>query len=237
MGATTVDDPLREHDAVYLGVGAGVDARLHLPGEDDLTGIVATDFLVRANASAHKLLPARTRCAPTAARRSWRRRPGRAWWYRRHGRGDGRHARGAALLGASSVTCVFEGGAGDLHGRQEEHQHAREEGVAFRFGSTPVGFEGDTLGRVTAARCRRLGWNEAERGRGRAFGMAGAQFTLPADLVVVAVGYVPDPLLTDSTPGWPPATAPHLHADPASGRTSRPGYSPAATACTARTWW
>ncbi|MBI2761839.1 MAG: NAD(P)-binding protein, partial [Chloroflexi bacterium] len=54
----TVDELLRDHDAVYLGAGAGTDAPANLPGETDYRGIVsATDFLIRANAPQHKLLP------------------------------------------------------------------------------------------------------------------------------------------------------------------------------------
>ncbi len=221
----TVDELLRDHHAVYLGVGAGVDAPLNLPGESDLRGIVsATDFLVRANASSRQLLP-----DPSIARAETSTALGPV--------GDGPRVvviggtdaatdvmRAALRLGAASVTCVFEGNAEDLHGRDEEHEHAREEGVVFRFGAAPVEFVGDTLGRVTGVRCRRLGWREDERqGRLRAFGIAGSEFTLPANLVVVAVGYTADPLLTDSTPGLHTGEESRLRVDPKSGRTSRPG--------------
>jgi glutamate synthase (NADPH/NADH) small chain len=132
--------------------------------------------------------------------------------------------RAALRLGAESVTCIFEGGHDELHGRREEWQHAREEGVSFRFRVRPVAFVGDAQGRVCGVRCIPLGWGEGERsGYRRAFGMAGAEFTVPADLVVVALGYVPDPLLTDATPGLQTNDHARLHIDPATGHTSRPG--------------
>ena len=243
----TVDELLRDHDAVYLGTGAGVDAPLNLPGERELRGIVsATDFLVRANASAKKLLPAPSPNPSPASGSTDLISPSP---HRKGGRGEGVDnttvgppaqgpqvvviggsdaamdaLRAALRLGASSVTCVFAGGADQLHGRREEHQHAREEGVTFRFGAAPVEFVGDGSGRVTGVRCRRLGWSEEERqGRGRAFGMAGAEFTLPADLVVVAVGYIPDSLPADATPGLDTNEEARLHVDPKTGRTSRSG--------------
>jgi glutamate synthase (NADPH/NADH) small chain len=220
----SVDELLRDHDAVYLGTGAGIDAPANLPGEGELRGIVsATDFLVRANASAQRLLP-----DPAAPRATSATAVGPSARGPRVVVLGGSDAamdalRAAVRLGASSVTCVFEGSAEELHGRREEHQHAREEGVRFRLLTRAVAFEGDAQGRVTGVRCRRLGWQPEERqGRRRAFGMAEAEFTLPADLVVVALGYVPDPLLTDATPGLHTNGA-RLHVDPTTGRTSRPG--------------
>jgi glutamate synthase (NADPH/NADH) small chain len=220
----TVDDLLREHDAVYLATGAGVDAPANLPGED-LRGVVAAgDFLVRANASTQKLLP-----DPNSPRASSGTAIGPLSQGPRvvvlGGSDAGLDAMRAALrLGAASVTCIFEGDADGLHGRQEEHRHAREEGVVFRFGVRAVAFEGDAAGRVTGVRCRRLGWTDSERqDRIRVFGMADSDFVVPADLVIVAIGYVPDPLLTDATPGLHTGEGERLHADRKTGLTSRAG--------------
>jgi glutamate synthase (NADPH/NADH) small chain len=132
--------------------------------------------------------------------------------------------RAALRLGAASVTCLFEGTAEELHGRREEHEHAREEGVTFRYRVRAVAFEGDARGRVTGVRCRRLGWDEAERrGPQRAFGMGEGEFVVPADLVIVALGYVPDPLLTDPRTGLQTGPDGRLLVDPQTGHTSRPG--------------
>ncbi len=87
-----------------------------------------------------------------------------------------------------------------------------------------VAFEGDARGRVTGVRCRRLGWDETERrGPQRAFGMGEGEFVVPADLVIVALGYVPDPLLTDPRTGLQTGPDGRLLVDPETGRTSRPG--------------
>lgn len=221
----TVDELLQQHDAVYLGVGAGVDAPLGLPGETELKGVVsATDFLVRANASARPLLPDPN--APRSDSATALSRPAQGPRVVVIGGTDAAMdvVRAALRLGASSVTCVFEGGPESFHGRAEERQHAREEGAVFRFHSAPVELVGDALGRVTGVRCRRSRWATEDSGHhARVFGMAGSEFTLPADLVIAAVGYVPDPLLSDATPGLHTNDEARLLVDPHTGRTSRPG--------------
>lgn len=219
----TLDELQAEFDAVYLGIGAGRDAPANLPGEE-LHGVVsATDFLIRANASNQKLLP-----DPAAPRAQTGQAVGPLARGPRVVVVGGTDAaidvmRAALRLGASSVTCVFEGNADELHGRKEEHQHAREEGVVFRANSVATAFVGEA-GRVTGVRYRRLGWTQEERqGARRAFGMGEGDVLEPADLVVVALGYVPDPLLTDATPDLHTNSSDRLHVDMSTGSTSRAG--------------
>lgn len=219
----TIDELLREHDAVYLGIGAGVDAPARLPGETEYQGIVpVTEFLLRANAHTGRLLAER---APNGSAHAMIPAAQGPRVVVLGGSDAAVDAMRAALrLGAASVTCLFEGTAAELHGRREEHEHAREEGVTFRYRVRAVAFEGDARGRVTGVRCRRLGWDDAERrGPQRAFGMGESEFVIPADLVIVALGYVPDPLLTDPSTGLQTGPDGRLLVDPETGRTSRPG--------------
>ena len=217
----TIDELMRDFDAVYLGIGAGTDAAANLPGEE-LRGIVsATDFLVRANAQRRQLLP-----SPDGERAGSSTAIGPLAQGPRvvvlGGTDAAMDAMRAALrIGASSVTCLFEGTREEIHGRREEHNHAREEGVVFRLRTKPLGFSGDAQGRVTGVQCRRLGWNY--EGQRDAFGMAETEFVVPADLVIIGIGYVPDPLLTDATPGLTAGENARLVVDRETGRTSRPG--------------
>jgi glutamate synthase (NADPH/NADH) small chain len=221
---TTIDELFAQgFEAVYLGTGAGVDEPLNIPGERDLTGVVsATDFLVRANASASRLLP-----GPNGLRRH-----GRAIALRGGPRvvviGGSDAAmdcvRAALRLGAAEVTLVFESEQSELESRAEELRHAREEGVAFRFGTVPVAFEGDARGRLTGVRCERAVWSGGREGAGRRrLRMRGSAFVIPCDLAVVAHGYVPDPFLVDATPGLETDERHHLIVDEETGRTTRPG--------------
>jgi len=219
----TVDDLFGEgFGAVYLGTGAGVDQPLNIPGERDLTGVVAaTDFLIRANASSSRLLP-----APDGVRAS-----GTSIVQRDGPRvvvlGGSDAAmdcvRAALRLGAAEVTLVFESEQEQLDSRIEEMNHAREEGVHFRFGVIPVAFEGDARGRLTGVRCERAVWSGGNGTRHRALRMRDSNFVIDCDLAVVARGYVPDPFLRDTTPGLETDEQNHLIVDAQTGRTSRPG--------------
>lgn len=209
--------------ALYLGTGAGVDEPLNIPGEEGTVGVVsATDFLVRANASASRLLPAPN--DPRGDGQSLATRNGPRVVVIGGSDAAMDCVRAALRLGSREVTLVYEATMAELEGRIEEIQHAREEGVNFRFGARPVAFEADESGRLTGLRCARAAWSAvdgATNGRHRA--AHESDVVLPCDLAVVAHGYVPDPFLRDSTPGLQTDAAHHLIIDAKSGRTTRPG--------------
>ncbi|MCH7953891.1 MAG: FAD-dependent oxidoreductase, partial [Chloroflexi bacterium] len=87
-------------------------------------------------------------------------------------------------------------------GREEERVNAREEGTDFMYLTVPHQFTGDDNGRVTEAECRRMQLGAPdESGRRRPEPIAGSEFTLEVDIVVLAIGYEPDDLLEKTTPG------------------------------------
>jgi glutamate synthase (NADPH) small chain len=86
--------------------------------------------------------------------------------------------------------------------RNEEVRHAEAEGVDFRFLVTPIRYLGDKNGRVRAVECRRMELGEPDAsGRSKPVPVPGSEFTLETDLVVVAVGQSPNPLIPQTTPG------------------------------------
>jgi len=109
--------------------------------------------------------------------------------------------RTAVRLGAETVTCLYRRTEAEQKGREEERVHAREEGVQFMYLATPIRFVGED-GHVVAAECVRMQLGDPdESGRRRPEPVAGSDFTLPADTVVLAVGYTPDDLLIRTSPG------------------------------------
>lgn len=218
----TVDDLFAQgYHAVYLGTGAGVDESLDIRGEDELVGVVpASEFLVRANASAARLLPDPN--APRAGGGALARGGPRVVVI---GGSDAAMdcVRASMRLGASSVSLVFEASRAALASRIEEFNHAEEEGVIFRFGAVPVAFEGDSRGKLTGVRCRRAAWAGAGERRWDERGERDDAFLLECDLAVVARGYVPDRALLDATPGLATDSEHRMKIDPETGRTSRPG--------------
>ena len=109
--------------------------------------------------------------------------------------------RTAIRLQAAGVTCMYRRTEAEQKGREEERKHAREEGVEFMYLTLPTRFTGEDS-RVAAAECLRMRLGEPdESGRRRPEPLPGSEFTLPVDIVVLAIGYEPDVLLEKTTPG------------------------------------
>ncbi len=188
----TIDDLFaRGYHAVFVGTGAGVGGQMRIPGEE-LAGVYqATEFLVRGNLEPHQLPENMREPLPVG----------------RHvlvvGGGDTSMdcVRTAVRLGAQSVTCMYRRTEHEQKGREEERRHAREEGVQFQYLTVPTCFAGEN-GHVSAAECQRMRLGEPdESGRRRPEPVPGSEFTIPADTVVLAIGYGADELLEETTPG------------------------------------
>ena len=191
-GDVTVDDLFRDgYHAVFIGTGAGVGGQMRIPGEELGEVYQATEFLVRGNLQPHQLPQDMREPLPIG----------------KHvlvvGGGDTSMdcVRTAVRLGADSVTCMYRRTEHEQKGREEERRHAREEGVGFQYLTVPTRFLGDN-GRVTAAECVRMRLGEPdESGRRRPEPVPGSEFTVPADTVVLAIGYNADELMEETTPG------------------------------------
>ena len=188
----TVDGLFRDgYHAVFIGTGAGVGGRMRIPGEELGEVYQATEFLVRGNLQPHQLPQEMREPLPIG----------------KHvlvvGGGDTSMdcVRTAIRLGAESVTCMYRRTEHEQKGREEERRHAREEGVQFQYLTVPTRFLGDN-GRVTAAECVRMRLGDPdESGRRRPEPVPGSEFAVPADTVVLAIGYNADDLMEETTPG------------------------------------
>jgi glutamate synthase (NADPH/NADH) small chain len=99
--------------------------------------------------------------------------------------------RTAVRQGAKSVRCLYRRDRKNMPGSQREVQHAEEEGVEFVWLSAPQAFLGDT--RVRAARAHRMHLGVADStGRQVPQPLEGSHFELPADLVIMALGFDPE---------------------------------------------
>ena len=110
-------------------------------------------------------------------------------------------ARCAKRLGAE-VTVVYRRSEEEMPARREEIHHAKEEKVQFRLLCNPVRILDDGNGNVRAVECieMRLGEPDAS-GRRRPEPVAGSEFLIEADTVIMALGTSPNPLLHRTTPG------------------------------------
>jgi glutamate synthase (NADPH/NADH) small chain len=133
-------------------------------------------------------------------------------------------ARTAVRLGARKVTLVYRRTEKEMVGREEERQHAREEGVRFEFLAAPLRFLGTAAGRVRAVELTRMELGPPDdSGRRRPAPVDGSEFTLEADTVVLAIGYNPDVDVPASATGVDCDRWGVVVVDRATGATDRPG--------------
>jgi glutamate synthase (NADPH) small chain len=211
----TIDKMLTSegYDAVFLGTGAGVGNVMGIEGEE-LEGVhKATDFLVRGNLQPDQLPEHLREPLPKLANVVV------------IGGGDTSMdcVRTAIRLGAENVSCVYRRTEAEMLGREEERKHAREEGVKFEMLTLPTRIIGDENGRVVSVECQRMELGEPdESGRRRPIPIEGSEFIIPADTVVIAIGYGADPIVPQTTQGLKSDRKALIQVDD-TGRTTRPG--------------
>lgn len=213
--AGTVNELLAEgFDAVFIGTGAGLPLFLEIPGEN-LRGVYsANEYLTRANLMKAYRFPEYD--TPIA-------------------RGDSiavigggnvamDSARMALRLGSKKVNLIYRRSRVEMPARVEEVHHAEEEGVVFHLLTNPVRFIGDEMGRLKAVECVRMELGEPdESGRRRPVVVKGSEFSIDAEVAVVAIGNGPNPLIPRTTPGLELNKRGNIVADEESMKTSRRG--------------
>ncbi|GHT40926.1 glutamate synthase (NADPH), homotetrameric [Endomicrobiia bacterium] len=111
-------------------------------------------------------------------------------------------ARTAVRLGADSVKLVYRRTENEMPARKEEQIHAKEEGVDFISLTNPVKFIGDERRFVKTVECIKMELGEPdESGRQHPHEVAGSNYTIDADMVILALGLHPNPILLSLTNG------------------------------------
>lgn len=209
----TVDELLKEYDAAFLGLGAGLPQFLNIPGENYCGIYSANEYLTRSNLMKAYLFP---RYDTPIAR-------GKNVVVFGAGNVAMDSARTALRLGADSVRIVYRRSRDEMPARIEEVHHAEEEGVQFYLLTAPTKFLGDDNGWVTGVECLRMELGEPdESGRRRPVPVKGSEFRLECDLAVVAIGAGANPLLPTQTPGLELNKRGYIVADLETGKTMKP---------------
>ncbi|MDR3195697.1 MAG: NADPH-dependent glutamate synthase [Endomicrobium sp.] len=111
-------------------------------------------------------------------------------------------ARTAVRLGANRVKLVYRRSEAEMPARLEERRHAKEEGVEFITLTKLVRFIGDDNKAVKAVECVKMQLGEPdESGRSSPREIAGSKYMIDADMVVLALGVRPNPILPSLTKG------------------------------------
>ena len=213
----TIDDLFDEgFEAVFLGVGTSIDARMGKTPGTDLTGVYqATDFLERGNVNPDALPSDKREPLKIGSRVVV------------VGGGDTASdcLRTALRLGAKNVTCLYRRSEKEMPGCEKDRQLAQEEGAKYRFLVQPVRFIPGADGQLIAVECvqTRLGEPDGS-GRRRPIPVEGSNFSIPADTAILALGYWPDPIIGETTPDLETHKWGLIKViDPESGATTRPG--------------
>jgi glutamate synthase (NADPH/NADH) small chain len=111
-------------------------------------------------------------------------------------------ARTAVRLGAEEVYLIYRRTETEMPARNEEIEHAKEEGVIFKLLHNPTRYIGDEKGRVIQMECLRMELGEPDAsGRRRPVPVEGSEFLVDVDTVVVSIGNGPNPLVPETTEG------------------------------------
>jgi glutamate synthase (NADPH/NADH) small chain len=193
IGKTATIDDLREegYKAFLLSTGAGLPVFLNIPGEN-LAGVYsANEFLTRVNLmKAYKFPEYDT---PV--------RIGKLVAVVGGGNVAMDAARAALRIGAEEVMIIYRRSEVEMPARQEEIEHAKEEGIKFMFLTDPIEVIGDEKLTVKAVRCIRTELGEPDlKGRRRPIPIEGSEFEIEIDNLIVAIGTIPNPLITRTTP-------------------------------------
>ena len=190
----TIDELMdKDHfDAVFVGVGTGIDAKMEVPGED-LPGVYeGTDFLMRANTEID-LLPEDKRERPRIGKR-----------VAVIGGGDTASdcLRTALRMGADQVTCIYRRTEKEMPGGRKDRKMAKEEGAQYHFLTQPVKFIAGEDGRLAAIECIEMQLGEPDaKGRRKPVPVEGSNFSVAVDTAIKALGYWPDATIGKTTPG------------------------------------
>ena len=214
VGRTVTIDSLMDEegfDAVFIGSGAGLPRFMGIEGEN-LNGVLsANEFLTRAN-----LMRAYDEQYDTPIY------VGQRVVVVGGGNVAMDAVRTAKRLGAEA-TIVYRRSEAELPARVEEVHHAKEEGIEFCMLTNPTRVLGDEKGWVTGLNCLKMELGEPDAsGRRSPVEVAGSDFEIACDVVIMALGTSPNPLIAATTENLETSRRGCIVADE-TGRTTRPG--------------
>ncbi len=208
----TIDQLLNDEgfEAIFIGSGAGLPKFMGIPGENANGVFSANEYLTRNN-----LMKAFDDDYDTPIF------PSKKAIVVGGGNVAMDAARTALRLGAETH-IVYRRSEAELPARVEEVHHAKEEGIVFDLLTNPTEILVDEAGKVRGIRCIRMELGEPdENGRRRPVEIPGSEFEMEADMVVMALGTSPNPLIANTTEGLETNKWKCIVAEETYGRTSK----------------
>ena len=177
--------------AFYVASGAGLPRFMNIPGENHNGILSSNEYLTRVN-----LMGADSEDSDTPVYR------GKNVVVVGGGNTAMDSVRTAKRLGAERAMIVYRRSEEEMPARLEEVKHAKEEGCEFITLTNPVEYIADERGRVKQVRVQKMALGEPDAsGRRSPVPVEGSEYTIDADVVVVAVGVSPNPIVPNSVKG------------------------------------
>ena len=194
----------KEAEAIFLGIGYGEDVDVKTPG-DDLDGVWESLPFIEALKDGN--LPQVGHRAAVI--------------------GGGNTAmdvaREALRLGAEEVTVLYRRTQAEMPAFYHEYEEALEEGVVFKWLTLPVAFKGEN-GRLKSVECQPMKLGEPDdSSRRRPEPIEGADFDLPVDTIIKAIGQRPREEFLSLIDGLELEWG-RIKIDPTTGQTTNPKY-------------
>ena len=212
--SVTIDELMEKEgfEAVFVGSGAGLPRFMGIPGEQANGVFSANEFLTRNN-----LMKAFEDEYDTPIMK------GKKVAVVGGGNVAMDAARTALRLGAE-VHIVYRRSEAELPARVEEVHHAKEEGIIFDLLTNPTEILVDENGWVKGMTCIRMELGEPDAsGRRSPVEIAGSEFELELDTVIMSLGTSPNPLISSTTEGLDINRRKCIVAEEETGATSKTG--------------
>ena len=178
-------------EGIFIASGAGLPNFMNIPGEN-LSGVLsANEYLTRVN-----LMGANRKESDTPV----------FFGKKVAIIGGGNTAmdsvRTARRLGAEKAMIIYRRSEEEMPARLEEIHHAKEEGIIFMNLHNPIRYTGDEKGRVKQMVLQKMTLGEPDAsGRRKPVEIPGATEIVDVDMVVVAIGVSPNPLVPSAFGG------------------------------------
>ncbi len=209
----TLEDLRKDNDAIFMGTGAGLPKMTGIPGEEFKGVYTANEFLTRINLMRADLFP--NYGTPVTV--------GKNVIIVGAGNTAMDAARAARRMGAEHVTIVYRRTIKESTARGEELEHAHEEGVEFKFLTTPVQLHGNEKGWMTHAECAVMELGEPGPDGRRSPKMTDERIMIPCETLVVALGFDVNPLIAMTEKGLKTLKGGVVVVDEETGETTIPG--------------
>ncbi len=192
VGRTATFDDLKAegYQAFFVASGAGLPRFMNVPGENYNGILSSNEYLTRVN-----LMNAASDEFDTPVLK------GKNVAVIGGGNTAMDSVRTAKRLGAERSMIIYRRSREEMPARVEEVHHAEEEGIEFINLANPVEYFADEKGRVNRMRIQRMELGEPDAsGRRRPVVIEGSEYDIAVDVVVVAIGVSPNPLIPSALP-------------------------------------